>query len=196
MPDKLYEAFGKVASAWNDAEAAIKLAEQVSEDVINPAIYELRYAGRKMVEAHQIQEKDSGKAAELLQDAYMDCCRSRHDAIDALSSKVVSDLDLSVEKLGSEVVLAQFADWGILYEKLNEIRAKIAQSRQDRIARNDIYEDIQNGDLNSVIQLHQRFKIAEPLMEKSAKKSRFGHVIGYMLGIVGICIGLYSCASQ
>lgn len=193
MPDELYEAFGKVASAWNDAEAAIKLAEQVNEKVINPAVYELRYAGRKMVEAHEVQEEDAAKAAELLQDAHMDCCRSRHDAIDALSSKVISDLDLSVENLGSEIVLAQFSDWGKLREEVSEIRAKIAKSRKDRIARNDIYDDIQHDDLTTVIQLHQRFKAAEPYMRKSASKSRIGSFAGYAIGLIGLLFSLYSC---
>lgn len=36
-------AFAVVRSEWNKAERAIKLAEQVNSEIVNPAIYELRY---------------------------------------------------------------------------------------------------------------------------------------------------------
>lgn len=91
-----------VADAWDKAEHAIKLAEQVNGQVVNPAIYELRYAGRRLIEADQLEAKgDLEEAAKRLGDAQMDCMRARHDAVDAATSKITVHLELAIDKLGA-----------------------------------------------------------------------------------------------
>ena len=71
-------AYNKVCGQWNKAEKTIKLAEQVNATVVLTSISELRYAGRKLIEAHaKKHEGDFSKAVELLSDAYYDCCRLR-----------------------------------------------------------------------------------------------------------------------
>lgn len=64
------EAVEEVCSEWNKAEKAIKSAEHVEGQVVNPSIYELRYAGRRIIEALTIQESDPEKALRLLSDAH------------------------------------------------------------------------------------------------------------------------------
>lgn len=196
MPERFDPALKRVASAWNKAEATVKLAEQVNDAVINPAIYELRYAGRKLIEASECKDTDPDQAANLLQDAYMDCCRSRHDAIDAASSKIVSDLRLSIKAIGGPTVLSHFSDWGLLLEKVNEIRGKIASSREDRLARNAIYAEIEENDLIDVIKLHRRFQAAEPIMQQASKRGRMHLLGGYCIGFLGLLFGIVSCVSS
>src|SRR5688572_5247091 len=99
--DELTRATSRVSAEWNKAETAIKLAEQVNGEIINPAIYELRYAGRRLIEALEAASAgDRQEALSLLRDAHFDCMRSRHDATDAATSKIVSDLKIAVEYLG------------------------------------------------------------------------------------------------
>ena len=196
MPERFDPALQRVVSAWNKAEATIKLAEQVNDAIVNPAIYELRYAGRKLVEASECRQSDPSLASNLLQDAYMDCCRSRHDAIDAASSKIISDLEISVKAIGGSIVLSHFPEWGILHEKVNEIRAKIASSREDRLARNEIYDEIEQDDLDEVVKLHRRFQKVEPIMQKASQRGRM-HIFGsYSVGILGVLLGIASCVAS
>jgi hypothetical protein len=104
-PD-LDAAVSAVRDEWNNAEAAIKLAEQVNGEIVNPSVYELRYAGRRIVEALAHPDIEQGK--KLLGDAHFDCCRARHDAVDAATSKISADLDLAVKHLGADTVLKSF----------------------------------------------------------------------------------------
>ena len=99
----------EICVRWNEAEGMIKVAEQVNGEIINPAIYELRYAGRRIVEALKCHEEgDIDKRNNLLHDADFDCCRAKHDAIDAITAKVANDMALATKKLGEDNVLQHF----------------------------------------------------------------------------------------
>ena len=116
MTSELAELRQSVADAWDKAEHAVKLAEQVNSQVVNPAIYELRYAGRRLIEAYQLElSGDLKGCADCLKNAKMDCMRARHDAIDAATSKVTIHLDLAVQKLGASRVLSCFPSWAETY---------------------------------------------------------------------------------
>ena len=56
---KLYEArIASICAEWDRAEKYIKLAEQIGGKVVFPAVAELRYAGRRIIEAlHHIAAK-------------------------------------------------------------------------------------------------------------------------------------------
>jgi hypothetical protein len=116
-------AFSRLRAEWNRAERAIKIAEQVEGQIVNPAIYELRYAGRRIVEAFDLLESDPTSALQRLQDAQFDCCRARHDAIDAATSKMAATLDNAQEKLGIDVVMTHFAEFPAMIQGLGEVRA-------------------------------------------------------------------------
>ncbi len=56
---------------WDHAESEIKLAEQVGLEVVIPSINELRYAGRRVIEAMALEQTPSNalKLQELLSDS-------------------------------------------------------------------------------------------------------------------------------
>jgi hypothetical protein len=166
---------------WNKAEKAIKLAEQINGEIVNPAIYELRYAGRRLMEA--ISESDEVKFKKLLGDAHFDCCRARHDAIDAATSKMVSDLKISVDKLGADIVLQHFPDFTSLFGSLSGVRKRIAISREDRDNREAIYAAIEKDTLPDMVDLYNNFLASESLLKESAKKRRSeltrSHIFGW-----------------
>lgn len=74
-----------IAKEWNKAESAIKRSEQIAGDVSIPAISELRYAGRRMIDALDAAHHggNDDKIRALFEDARFCCHRAQHDAIDA-----------------------------------------------------------------------------------------------------------------
>src|SRR5437868_4128965 len=94
---------------WNIAERRIKKAEQVrGGEVVTSAIFEMRYAGRKLVDAlHLLCGKDwqidSGchdKIVRFLHDGIEDCVKAKHDAIDAMIDFVIHWFDDTEKRIG------------------------------------------------------------------------------------------------
>lgn len=178
----------RLCDEWNHAEKAIKLAEQVNGEIINPAIYELRYGGRRVVEALVQKASDPDKALKLIDDAIFDCCRARHDAIDAATSKIAADLKIAVEKLGAHTILANFSGFSEFFGELSTAREKIANSREDRENRDGIYASIQETDLPKLVKRYSEFQASEPLMIEAARKQKRERDIGYAIGVTGVVL--------
>ncbi|CAN7316452.1 hypothetical protein [Mesorhizobium sp. LjRoot246] len=187
-PDKIAVAFAKVRSEWNRAEKAIKLAEQVNKEIVNPAIYELRYGARRVVEAFDLD--DPTAAEKHLQDAYFDCCRARHDAIDAATSKMTAVMDLAVQKLGADVVLQYFPEFTALVHRLGAVCDLIAESREDRKNRDKIYAVIEADDLGELVKIYNKFKASEPLLKAAAAKIRREIFFTRLFGWASIAAGI------
>jgi hypothetical protein len=180
------KALADVREEWNNAEGAIKIAEQVSGKIIDPAIYELRYAGRRIVEAMALNAGGNPTdALKRLQDAHFDCCRARHDAIDAASSKIAADLDIATKKLGAEILLTNFPRTTEIYKQLDAIRRRIVISRKNREDRNAIYAVLQASNLEGLVDLYGEFQASEPLMIAAARRQRHQRYLNYGIGIAG-----------
>ena len=114
-----------IQKEWNRAEEDIKTAELVVNKIVLPSIKELRYAGRRVIDALMIitanpHGADEGQIRSLLDDAKFDCHRARHDAIDAATSKIAIDLEIMVSKLGYHAILPAYPDFPQLYQNLDE----------------------------------------------------------------------------
>lgn len=182
---------GRIASIcqqWNKAEEDVKLAEQVTHKVVFPAINELRYAGRRIIEALVMAsehgpEEDVNK---LFQDAEFDCLRARHDAIDAASSKIALDLEIASRKLGFKAILEALPDFVKLYGSLDKIREEIKKSRGNRNNRENIYAVIEVEDFDSMVKGYNEFKRSEPIMKQLAARDRRLLTASYFFGFCGV----------
>lgn len=192
ISEEIEKALADLQAEWNKAENAIKLAEQVNGEIINPAIYELRYGGRRLVEAlSKVTEGNQGPAVlNLLRDAHFDCCRARHDAIDAATSKVVSDLDIAIGRLGADAVLSSYPNFPGLVRKLGDVRDRIATSRQNRDDRDAIYSVLEATNLPNIIADYRDFRANEPIMKLYAKQQRTRLLVSYGIAFVGLLIGI------
>lgn len=182
------------ADQWNKAEKAIKQAEQVNDEIVNPAIYELRYSGRRVVEAVGLFSENPDDAKKKLDDAIFDCCRAQHDAIDAVTAKILADIRIALDKLGVKPVLQFFPDVLEVKEDLAEVRQKIARSRENRESRDDVYDVIASVDLPNLLSKFSRFQNNEGLLKAEVKKERIAKVINYAIGVGGLilsAVGLY-----
>jgi hypothetical protein len=136
-----------IQDEWNKAEEDIKTAEMVVQNIVIPAIKELRYGGRRVIDVLMAitgnpENPDHDRITALLDDARFDCHRARHDAIDAATAKIAADLEIMVEKLGCESILPAFPSFPSLYRNLTDIRDQICKSRRNRDNREAIYSVI------------------------------------------------------
>jgi len=173
IADNVSAAIATVREEWNKAEATMKIAEQVNSEIIIPSVLELRYSGRKVIEALQfIEAQEPEKANEILQDALLDCYRARHDALDAAISKMVADLASARNHLGAKALLDHFPDYVELTTLLGDAQDQISISRKKRDDRNAIYSTIETHDLGKILPLFRRFHACEPLLKEAAEEEK------------------------
>ena len=177
----------KICEQWNLAERDIKLAEQIENKVVLPAIQELRYAGRRLIEALDKIERDApqDEIDGLLQDAEFDCLRARHDSIDAATSTISLYYDIVVEKIGFRTILTVIPNFTDLLQSLTTINQKIAEARKDRLNREIIYAAVEEIDFVSLIEQFNIFKQSEQIMIKIASREREKLSISYFFGFCG-----------
>lgn len=163
-----------IRGQWDLAESDIKQAEQVCDSVVTPAIKELRYAGRRIVDAlhSKYANEDEQKIINYLNDAKFDCLRARHDAIDAATSMMAIKLDLVGSKLGHDVALRCYPEFPGLFSDICLVREKISESRKYRNDREKIYASIEATDFPNLVKKFTAFKSCEPIMFALAKKNR------------------------
>lgn len=182
----------EIAREWDKADKDIKYAEQVCQKITLSSIFELRYAGRRIIDALNgiAADADLEGVTLLLQEAKFDCHRARHDAIDAATSKIALDIDTMGRKLGYNAILKVYPNFADFRTLLSGIRKKIAQSRGDRQNREKIYAFIEENELEGLVDKFDEIQEAEPIMKALAKRERLISLIS----VAGIVISVISIA--
>jgi hypothetical protein len=193
ITDEHIELFRSIRSEWNKAETDIKTAEQVCLKVVIPAIKELRYAGRRIVDA--LASLDSGAPTEdinsFLCDAKFDCYRARHDAIDVATSKMAIDIEVMINKLKYSAILPAYPGFPKLFAEITEVRKKIATSRGNRENREAIYSVIESTDFPKLVSRFQEMKSCEQIMKavaKSERKYKLIAIISLFLAVISLAV--------
>lgn len=168
------ELFEQICAQWNKAEKDIKLAEQVSGKAVIPSINELRYAGRRIVDALAKARFPGSEhdVAVLLAEARFDCHRARHDAIDVGSSIIAGECEAMARHLGYEVILKTYPEFPALNAQLAKARRMIADSRQDRDKREEIYAELEDVAFPALVDKFNALKASGPIMAELAKSQR------------------------
>jgi hypothetical protein len=132
----------EISNEWNLAEKYVKTAEQIAGEVVFPSIKELRYAGRRIIDAFEFAQKnEKQKAYDCLVDAHFDCIRARHDAIDTTVSCAAVEIDKIEQMVSSEIIGSVFHKYPEFISLVQEAQFKIANSRFDRSKRELVYKN-------------------------------------------------------
>lgn len=168
------------------------MAERVRGEVLHPSINELRYAGRRFVDAISILSEDSvsdekHKAAEsYLNEAFMFCMRAEHDCVDA----VVTYAHLLIEKNSEEYGLLLLMQACPSLEKYRIIKPRIDKlilsSREERARRDDLYQEIIGSYIEDMVDIICSLELAEPLIKKQKENMRNEKIINYTIGAIGV----------
>ena len=175
---------------WDRAEEDIKLAEQIGGKVVYPSVAELRYGGRRLIEAlHEIDKGASyASISALFQDAEFDCHRARHDAIDSATATIGVELKIIASKIGYDVILQCHPEFPKLVADLNNVRDKIAISRKNRSDREAIYSTIEAADFQEIVESYRNLMASEEMMKSMARRRRWERVINYGIGVLGLIL--------
>lgn len=196
ISDEHHTLLSDIRGEWNKAEENIKLAEQVCSKVVMPAIKELRYAGRRIVDALYYMngvECDDNRVKDLLNDAKFDCLRARHDAIDVATAKMAIDMETMVKELKYSVILNVYPDFHKLKKALDDARSNIAKSRGHREDRERIYTNLEVTSLPEIVTMFNDMMSRESIMKEFAvaeRKSILKNNLGFYFGIVGSIAGV------
>jgi hypothetical protein len=197
--DELDALLARVIEQWNIAERRIKKAELVrGGEVVSPAIFELRYAGRKLVDALTLaREKDLAldqrahdDVYRYLADAYEDCVKAKHDAIDATISFVTVWFQEIEEYIGLRAVQEFFPEYLDITAKISDIQDKIAESREDRHnMRDGVYDEIEGQDYDDILALFDKMYKSKDRIDRQIRKDRMYKDIMIMAAVGGPVLG-------
>jgi hypothetical protein len=149
------------------AEETMKLAERIERRVIEASVQELRYAGRREVQAHLLRLAAAGQ--ELTPEQYDEwlthaieacenCVKARDDALDSAVTFMADEVEQAVNKIGLNKVLAEFSDLSEFRRNIRECDRLMTESRGDRLKLDDNYSKIENEHLPAAIQRYHQFK--------------------------------------
>lgn len=171
LTPELDAALADFIKQWNIAETRIKKAEQVrANEVVSSAIFELRYAGRKIVDAvdlclrGNIAEQDAARQRvhAFIADATEDCVKAKHDAIDSMMDFVVIWFDQIEKRLSLSKVQQFFPDYLDTTGLIHGIQQRIAESRGNRTERRDaIYDVIDGEEYERVLALFDKMRLSK-----------------------------------
>jgi hypothetical protein len=194
--------FADLIAQWNIAERRIKKAEQVGgAEAVGSAIFELRYAGRKIVDCLDIiLTKDMGdpEVYELvcrnLADAIEDCIKAKHDAIDAIVDFIVIWFGELEDRIGATEMVRIFPEYLSVVSRITIIQDNIIESRGNRVSgRDGVYDNVENEDYENLLKLFNKMKTSQPRVqaliddEKNTKTRDFRVlVIGSGAGVLAV----------
>jgi len=181
MPFKNQDEFEiELARLWMLAEKAIKAIEVLRDGVEEASILELRYAGRREIQARLLRQSCSGRemtAEEEKQwqdhatEACENCIKARDDAIDSAVMYLNGRVEDAVDKIGLPKVLLAFPELPEFRRRIRQINDLIVESRGDRTKLNQIYTTVLEEHLPEVLRIFWRFKDNEAIgaaLEKAA----------------------------
>ncbi len=138
MDQACYAALTNVANEWNKAEGLMKVAERVRAEVVLPSVNELRYAGRRLVDAWVVAPQIAQNPAlrsdfdAYIKDALFRCHCAQHDAIDAAVLFVQAAMDTYEKDFGLAALMTHLPEVADLRLSLSEADDLIVSSRRQR----------------------------------------------------------------
>ena len=192
VPEEFRDLISSIHSEWMRAEKCMKQAEQVNSAVVIPSVKELRYAGRCLINALELicNGADARKATEYLLDAKFDCNRARHDAVDAMISKITIDLDIILRSVRAGVILKYFPQMPDIVKKINEIKLEIVRSRSKSADRNDVYQNIEDKDVSTLVSYMRDVKYSAEILKELSRRQEVTQKISIFIGFIGTAFGL------
>jgi flagellar motility protein MotE (MotC chaperone) len=185
---------------WNIAERRIKRAEQVREnEIVSTAIYELRYAGRKVMDAiYLAQTEDWRNNSEIyerirsyLDDATEDCIKAKHDAIDSMVDFVTTWLYDQERKIGLAKMQYYYPRYLEVTASIATIQDLIEESRGDRTKRRDsLYDQIETSGYNEVIEFYQQMRRSVQSVQLAIDRERRRELVVKVVVVIEIVVGI------
>ena len=187
-----------VANRWNAIEKRLKKTEEYRLEVDIPAINELRYAGRKIVDILVLlSSKDyNSETKQTISDnmAHVEqyCMNADHDLTDGIYTFFNTKMDKVISDYGYDNVCIYFPQTSKIMKMLKEAKKVIFMSREDRTGRAEAYKDLEENYIPKFIDFHNQLIASEKMMllskitrEKKERMLKITTVIAMIIGILG-----------
>ena len=155
---EIESALTRVSSEWDKAEKLIKAAEFQRSEVVIAAINELRYAGRRLVDAIRVSgpaKSDPERMEEFkryISETLSFCHRALHDAVDAIILDARLKIGEYEKTFGAELLSQHFPKIYDIRATLSSAEKIIVLSREDRIKRITEYETLASTHVLTLIE--------------------------------------------
>jgi hypothetical protein len=199
LDTELDNLFKAAIAQWNIAERRIKKAEQVQgNEVVNSAIFELRYAGRKIIDALQLilnanwqNDRDVyERICRYLADAIEDCVKAKHDSIDAMIDFVTTWFDELEGKIGLKKLLELFPEYLDVTTRIVAAQDKIAHSREHRLtSRDSVYDEIEANDYEVILGLYNKMRLSKDRVQAIVNSDNRRELLRTLALAVNIVLG-------
>ena len=176
---------------WMKAEEVLKIVERMKNEAFLPSINELRYAGRRYVQAEMSylskSENDWTIHVHLIE-AIENCKKARHDCIDSAINFIHERIETTTMLAGYKVVMKKFPHIGDIWKEIEDIDRRIIKSRKDRKNIDDEYENIKRTHLKKVVNLYLDFKKTGLDIIADNKKTRNSIIATITSTVIGALI--------
>jgi hypothetical protein len=151
----------ELSSLWNRIELRAKQAEQWRGEAIVASINEMRYAGRRIVDAIALAENNldgsqDPKIEEHLIIAKSYLLNADHDITDSVSFIVLRRVSKTIDQHGLQKIeqyCPKFAEDYLLVKEANQL---VLQSREERAKRIEAYNKLADEYLPRLMDLYKR----------------------------------------
>lgn len=178
MDEEIKKRLATCIALWNSAEKAVKESELISRKLNEPAVNELRYAGRWLILAFDsmLKGKDRIDALTSVVDALgyaaLCCAQAKHDAIDSMVLFLHEKIDLISEKYTEKVLsifIKGYLDFLVEVEKVDSF---IVTSREERHNRTEIYDEILKNHVPHIREFLLSVRTAEAAMNDELQQEK------------------------
>lgn len=201
-----------IARQWDDVEGRLKEAELLGTNVVIPALEELHYAGRRLVDlihhlctAIEDRTRTPDFINGLLFETEQNIVRARHDIVDAIVSTIHTYITKLANDVGETLLLQCFPKYAEMRGRIDDVTAFIVLSREERRRRPEMYDDVYHKYLPDIIVLFKAIRASQPRIEAQIKKEEqeaekqktwqrwrdFITVVSVVLAIVGLGVGYW-----
>ena len=142
-----------LAAHWNNVELRIKQYEHLAGAANTAAINELRYSGRKIVDALAVSLSGGDPIAEItIAENYM--VNADHDVTDGVCFVVLGHLSKVINKHGKDAIAAHYPNFWEVYPLVLKTQKIVEGSRDDRMNRKEEYGKLAKDFLPKLTELH------------------------------------------
>ena len=183
---------------WDETEGMIKRAEHINHQMIVPAVSELRYAGRKLIDYLSALRGglDDQTINSHLDDFTQCCIRARHDAIDAIISYAIEYLERMEDEAGADTISAEFPLYLKYKMDLRKVVDLIISSRQDRSQRNEIYAEVRKTYVDKIIDnFYKLDSLKSEIFIKKAKSDKKQYIASLVMALALVVVSFASIAA-
>jgi hypothetical protein len=177
MNEELLRILRDIASQWNQAEAWIKDAELFTGEVPIPAINELRYAGRRLVDLIEVCFIDTNGgsvdleyAKKILIEVSEIVVRARHDVVDSIFLFAQLYFDEMEKRFSAVQLVAICPDYTRIGVTMQSIATLVVSSRDQRRLRAEQYLQIHSVDIPKIKDAYRIIKGSEARLQKERKR--------------------------